>query len=65
MLDEAPELYDALFTQRNRNWLPQIIELTRQDQDYLVVVGAMHLAGDGSVLDLLAAEGIKARQLSQ
>jgi uncharacterized protein YbaP (TraB family) len=61
---EAPELNDALFTRRNRNWVPQIIELTKQKQDYLVIVGAMHMAGDNSVLELLEAEGIKVRQLS-
>jgi hypothetical protein len=61
---EAPDLYDALFTQRNRNWLPQIIELTQQKQNYLVIVGAGHLAGDDSVLELLKAKGISVRQLS-
>jgi hypothetical protein len=61
---EAPHLYDALFTQRNRNWLPQIIELTQQQQNYLVIVGAGHLAGDDSVLEMLKAKGISVRQLS-
>jgi len=64
LMQEAPELGDALFTRRNRNWVPQIIELTKQKQDYLVIVGAMHMAGDDSVLELLEAEGIKVRQLN-
>jgi uncharacterized protein YbaP (TraB family) len=64
LMQEAPELGDALFTRRNRNWVPQIIELTKQKQNYLVIVGAMHMAGDNSVLELLEAEGIKVRQLN-
>lgn len=64
LMQEAPELGDALFTRRNRNWVPQIIELTKQKQNYLVIVGAMHMAGDDSVLELLEAEGIKVRQLN-
>ena len=64
LMQEVPELGDALFTRRNRNWVPQIIELTKQKQNYLVIVGALHLAGDNSVLELLEAEGIKVRQLS-
>lgn len=64
LMQEAPDLGDALFTRRNRNWVPQIIELTKQQQNYLVIVGAMHMAGDNNVLELLEAEGIKVRQLS-
>ena len=64
LMRDAPRLGDALFTRRNRNWVPQIIELTKQNKNYLVIVGAMHLAGEGSVLELLAEKGIRAKQLS-
>jgi uncharacterized protein len=45
-------LYD-----RNQNWVPQIERLLRDNRQDLVVVGAAHLAGSGSVLDLLAKAG--------
>src|SRR5450432_3338149 len=42
-----PSLYRALVTDRNRRWLPQIERLLKADQDTLVVVGALHLVGEG------------------
>jgi uncharacterized protein YbaP (TraB family) len=63
-LKETPQLFEALLKQRNRNWVPQIIELTQQPGDYLIVVGAMHLVGEDSVLRMLEKRGINSRQLS-
>jgi uncharacterized protein YbaP (TraB family) len=62
-LQETPLLFDALLTERNQNWVPKIIELTRQPGNYLVIVGAMHLVGDSSVLRMLDDQGIRSRQL--
>lgn len=45
-------LYD-----RNRNWVPQIERLLQENKEDMIVVGAAHLAGPGSVLDLLAKAG--------
>jgi uncharacterized protein YbaP (TraB family) len=63
-LQETPALFDALLTQRNQNWVPQIIELSQQPGNYLIIVGAMHLVGEDSVLRMLEAQGISSRQLS-
>jgi uncharacterized protein YbaP (TraB family) len=63
-LEEAPKLYDSILVQRNRNWVPQIVELTESTDDYLIIVGAMHLIGENSVLNMLAERGIKSRQLT-
>jgi uncharacterized protein YbaP (TraB family) len=63
-LQEAPRLFDSILVQRNRNWVPQIIDLSRQPGDVLIIVGAMHLVGDDSVLEMLADRGIQSRQLS-
>ena len=63
-LQETPLLFDALLTERNQNWVPKIIELSRQPGNYLVIVGAMHLVGDNSVLRMLDDRGIRSRQLS-
>ena len=60
---KSPSLYRALVTNRNRRWLPQIERLLKGDQDYLVVVGALHLIGDGGLLQLAKAEGFEPRPL--
>jgi len=58
-----PGLYRALITDRNRRWLPQIERLLKADQNYLVVVGALHLVGDGGLLQLARTEGLEPRPL--
>ena len=54
---------EALLVKRNRNWVAPIRDLTRRPGNYLVIVGAMHLVGDDSVLAMLDNAGIKSRQL--
>lgn len=59
------ELSDALVTKRNRRWVSQIEELLDDQDDYLVIVGALHLVGEGGVPRLLAQQGVKIQQLSE
>ena len=40
----------------------EIEALLNEDKNYLVIVGTGHLAGPGSVLDLLKKDGIGATQ---
>lgn len=47
----------SLLLDRNRNWLPTLERLLAENREDLAVVGAAHLAGDGSVLDLLEKAG--------
>ncbi len=58
-----PELYDSLVVERNRRWAPRLAGLLEGDGDYLVIVGALHLVGPDSVLELLAARGLAAVQV--
>ncbi len=60
----APALFDALLIKRNRNWIDDIMALRNQSQDYLVVVGALHLVGEESVVAMLLEEGVAIRQLT-
>jgi uncharacterized protein YbaP (TraB family) len=60
----APGLEDALLVQRNRNWIEPLKELINKEQNYLVVVGAMHLVGENSVVAMLEDQGVEIRQLS-
>jgi hypothetical protein len=55
--DEFPELYRPLTEDRNRAWVERLDELLDDRDDYLVVVGALHLVGRHSVVDLLRQRG--------
>ncbi len=64
-LEKNEELSEALVNGRNRRWVAQISELLDDSDDYLVVVGALHLIGDKGVPELLAKAGVKIVQLSE
>lgn len=57
-----PELYGPLTEDRNRAWVAQLVELLDDPDDYLVVVGALHLVGRNSVVDLLEKRGFEVIQ---
>jgi len=64
--DEAklsPELKDALLTQRNARWTSIIAQRLAKPGTVFVAVGAGHLAGDESVIAMLAAKGLRAERL--
>jgi uncharacterized protein YbaP (TraB family) len=58
-----PALYKPLVTDRNRRWLPQVEELLKSNDNSLVVVGALHLVGQGGLLELLRKKGYTITQL--
>ena len=60
---QFPALYRSLVTDRNKRWEPQIEKLLRDKDNYFVVVGALHLVGDGGLLDLLKRDGFKVEQM--
>ena len=60
--EDYPEIYDRLVTGRNRAWISKISSLAHQDGNVLVIVGAGHLIGKESVLDLLEERGYEIRQ---
>jgi hypothetical protein len=55
--EEFPELYGPLTENRNRAWVEELEHLLEDRDDYLVVVGALHLVGRNSVVDLLRKRG--------
>lgn len=59
---DFPDLYQSLIVARNRNWTRQILELLDDEDDYLIVVGALHLVGDDSVLEMLSEHDVVSRQ---
>jgi uncharacterized protein YbaP (TraB family) len=57
-----PHLHDRLLLQRNKNWIQQIESALRKDKNVFFVVGAGHLVGPGSVVDLLKKKGYRVTQ---
>ena len=60
--EQYPDLYRPLTTERNRRWLDQVEELLDDREDYLVIVGTLHLVGKDSLIDLLENRGHKVSQ---
>jgi uncharacterized protein YbaP (TraB family) len=57
---DYPELYDALIVKRNTDWLRTFGPILKDSkQDHFVTVGALHLVGEHSVVDLLRKQGYK------
>ncbi len=59
-----PALYRMLVTDRNKRWMPQLEKLLKSGQDTFVVVGALHLVGDGGLLDLMQRDGYRPEQMN-
>ena len=59
-----PALYRPLVTMRNQRWLPQVEQLLREDRNAFVIVGALHLVGEGGLLELLRKDGFAPQQLN-
>ena len=60
-----PELYRAIVADRNERWVDRIDQLLEHEDDYLVIVGALHLVGPDGVPTLLEERGEQVRQLQQ
>lgn len=59
-----PSLYKPLVTDRNLRWLPQVEALLRGHDNVLVVVGALHVVGEGGLLERLRKQGFTVTQLN-
>ncbi len=52
-----------VFNKRNELWIPKIMKHTRKRQNVMIIVGAGHLVGKHSVIDLLKLKGYQFEQL--
>jgi uncharacterized protein YbaP (TraB family) len=59
---DHPDLYRSLIVERNRAWLPKIESYLSHNENYLVVVGAAHLAGKDGLIEMLKAKGYSVEQ---
>jgi uncharacterized protein YbaP (TraB family) len=62
-LSASPELRDALLRRRNANWSKWIEQRMQKPGSVMIAVGAGHLAGRDSVVDLLKREGLHVRRI--
>ena len=60
---EDPLTYAALLKKRNAAWLPEIEQMFSTEAVELVLVGALHLAGDDGLLKSLSDRGYKIIQM--
>lgn len=59
---DYPDLHDRLLIQRNKKWIKEIEGALRKNENALFVVGAGHLVGPESVVDLLQKKGYSVKQ---
>lgn len=62
---EHPELYETIVVERNHDWVLQVEDLLGTRDDYLVIVGALHLIGDEGLPRLLSGRGHDVAQMHQ
>jgi uncharacterized protein len=60
---DHPEIHKKLLLDRNAQWVTKLVEQLAGKEDVFVVVGAGHLVGAGSVVDLLQKKGYRVEQL--
>ena len=60
--EDYPQIEDRLLLQRNKDWVEKIEDMLGGPENVFVVVGAGHLVGAGSVVDLLRQKGYKVKQ---
>jgi uncharacterized protein YbaP (TraB family) len=62
-LSTSPDLQQGLIRRRNENWSRWIEQRLKQPGQVMVAVGAGHLAGRDSVIDLLTRAGYRVRRI--
>jgi hypothetical protein len=62
-LRDYPQLYRLLVLERNKKWAAKIERLAGGSLPAMVIVGVAHLAGTGSVIDLMRQKGFRVVKL--
>ena len=61
--NDFPEIYKTLLVDRNNAWIPQIEAMVRTKEIELILVGALHLAGEDGLLAQLKARGYQIKMM--
>jgi hypothetical protein len=57
-----PQIKSRLLLQRNRNWVLKIEKMMEENKNVFIIVGAGHLIGPGSVVEILKQKGYGVKQ---
>ena len=60
---QYPDVFDALLTTRNQNWMDFLINSLSTSETEFILVGALHLPGDTGILHLLEQQGYSVKKL--
>ena len=52
-----PEIYGSILDDRNREWLPQLLQALESSEPVLIAVGALHFTGKTGLLNELSERG--------
>lgn len=63
LVNESPEDFRRLITERNRRWMQQLGPMLRSRETEFVLVGALHLAGPEGIIAQLRRRGYRVEQL--
>jgi hypothetical protein len=61
MKAETPNAYQALVVDRNKKWLPQVMEMFKTPEVEMVLVGSLHLSGSDGLLAQLKKSGYQVK----
>ncbi|MBN1782662.1 TraB/GumN family protein [bacterium] len=64
-MDDYPELSKVLVGDRNRKWAERVKRIVRNRENAMIIVGAGHLVGKESLIELLGREGMVFEQQEQ
>lgn len=57
-----PEIENRLLLHRNKDWVLKIEKMMEENKNVFIIVGAGHLIGPGSVVEILRQKGYKVKQ---
>ncbi len=60
---EEGKVRELLLTERNANWVPEVEKAIKSSKNVMFLVGAAHLVGKDSVVDLLRKKGYEVKQV--
>lgn len=63
-MEEFPALRRRMLADRHERWLPQIERMMAEPRTHFIVVGAAHLAGPDSIVEMLRARGARVSRVA-
>ena len=61
--EDDSKFRQLLLTERNANWVPEVEKAIKGSENVMFLVGAAHLVGKGSVVDLLRKKGYEVKKV--